>query len=179
MQVKIPKLLHEIHGEVTTLSSLVFIYTIAIVAAISIYFYSNSFGFIFWKQLLLLLLTLDIAGGVVANSTKSTREYYDKQPKLRVTFIILHVLQPLALWAIFQNNFVSISAVYAYTLFSCLFINSIKNYDNRKRIAFLLTIIGILFLILLSSSIGILEILLVLYMVKLIFGFSVGTSNRY
>lgn len=172
-EIKIPKVLRELHGEKATLSSLILVYLAAF--AISAIALTQFIPLMLplWKLILATVVFLDIGGGVVANLASSTNQYYQQNPKLRLIFLATHVLQPLLLMVVFPQNTAYFVFVLIYTLGSSFFINLIKDRELQQNTAAVLVSIGICQSFLFPLPIPFLYAFAPLFMVKLMFGFSV------
>ena len=86
--IKIPKYLQELHGKRSSLISLVLVYTNALLFALFFLYKIQPLDLAVWKNILLLILVADIAGGAVANFTTSTRKYYKDNKNLQFPFLL-------------------------------------------------------------------------------------------
>lgn len=173
--VTIPKFFHEVLGTRSTVWELVIIGIFSLVTSTllltSTYFEWKSLEV--YRVLVIVLLTLDISGGVIANFTLSTNNYYAKRPKARLVFIALHV-QPLILAIVAGNYFLPCIFVWCYTVISSLIINSMVKHPLQKFVGGFFTMSGLFALLLFFNSVPkFLFILLVFYLIKVVFSFSV------
>lgn len=172
-EISLPKALHELHGERTRLSTLALVYLAGLAAAGVVAWQLLSAGLAAWQIALASLLFLDIGGGVVANLSTSTNQYYQRKPGLRVTFLLLHILQPALLALAF-------SAVLPYTIFTAgftlgtaLLVNTAKDTEFQQNIAAALLTGGICLSFLFALPHPVLYAFAPLFMIKLILGFAV------
>jgi len=172
-EIKIPKFLHELHGERSKLSTTLLIYLSALFVGAALVLSLGYLNLPLWKNLLLFFLFFDIAGGVVANLSSSTNLYYQKKKGLRVAFIIFHVVQPVLLAVVFPEIIAYALFVYLYTLVASLIVNAIKNKESQQNLAAFFLVIGILGSAFCILPAVILYIFAPLYMTKIILGFSV------
>ncbi|MGO1922237.1 MAG: hypothetical protein ACTH14_00255 [Jeotgalicoccus sp.] len=170
----IPKILHELFGKRTTKVELtiVLISCIVISSFLLIHTYSEWSDLTVWKKILLLLLTVDITGGVVANITKATNEYYQASQKARLVFLAIHV-QPLLLGWLF-GNFILCVTVWVVTTVTALFITNLSGKGVQRTAGMAVALTGVCFLIVLPDIHLILNSLLALYILKLAFSFAVN-----
>lgn len=124
-----------------------------------------------WKKILL-LLTLDISGGVVANITKATNEYYQASQKARIVFLAIHI-QPLLLGWLF-GNFLLCVTVRVVTTMAAMFITNLSGKGVQRTAGMAVTLTGVCFLIIMADTHLILNSLLALCMLKLSFSFAVN-----
>lgn len=176
-KIKVPKTLHDLFGRETTLPDLfaVFIgsFSLTILTLTFIWEVDLSFA----KKVVLTLLAFDIGGGVVANFTEGTNNYYAESLKKRNLFVLIHVLQPLLLAWIYQSNLIAILIVSGFTLISTFCIINIKENNIQRVIASTLLLIGIFLIHLLNFSDQLLQVILIVYSVKLILSFAVNWTS--
>ena len=175
-KVKIPRLLHPLHGESTTLFELIITYAMGIGMAIAMYLFTYSLTLSIGKRLILVLLTIDIAGGVMANFTFSTKTYYMQRSKLGRLYLPLHMVQPLVLSYVFSSDLRQIIGISLYAILSAWLVRLIKSILVQRMAALMLYTMGILFLHWLSLSIAALSVLFSWFMLKLIVGFALRSS---
>jgi len=165
--IQIPKMLHEIHGEISNVRDISITHVIAIVSTVMVLMLGGqSLSFI--QQILLGILTYDLVGGVVANFSYSTSVYYAAQPRKRMGFIALHLLQPTLLSFVFQEDILIVISMSAYILFSSIVVNGMKSANRQVMTGAFFSILGITLLQLpLFMGTPILEFLLVIFLLKL------------
>lgn len=171
--IKIPKLFQELHGEKSKISTVILVYLTGIISGYITIVDLLKFNLEIWKYLLLGIVVVDIAGGVVANLSSSTNSYYKDKKKLRIIFLLVHFIQPLILYFIFPNSMFFFMFLFFYTIISALFINMLKEAEDQQNIASALLTIGAILSVLIKTDYFIINIIGVLYMIKLILGFSV------
>jgi hypothetical protein len=176
-KIKVHKLLHELFGRETTRLDLfaILIGSIALTIAVQIRCLDSELSVM--KKMLLAFLTLDIGGGVIANFTEGTNNYYSESLKRRYLFILVHVLQPLILAWIFPKSILTISVFTLYTLINALIITSIKKNTTQRIIAITMLLIGILLTYFFSFSNPMLQLISIVFLIKLILAFSVNWKN--
>ena len=172
--VAVPKVLQELHGETANLINIVLVYVIGIISAVLSLFELFPKNIESWKLILTFILFIDITGGVISNMTFATNEYYHKRPKLKKYFIVAHVIQPLLFSIMYFEYWSYMLFIYLFTMIACFTLFKIKSSDIQRTISSSFLIIGIVvtsyffkFNLLSIMVIG------VLYMLKLILGFSV------
>ncbi|MCW9705729.1 hypothetical protein [Fodinibius salsisoli] len=172
-KVTIPKVLHEFHGTKASIPDLILTYLAACIAASVVYFFIPA-DFVLWKQIMLILLALDIGGGVVANFTEGTTRYHENNPKLRLFFIApLHLVHPAILVILFPTQ-MGIIAINATLIIACTYsVNAIKGYKLQKAVAPLLLLLVIAINIVSQIPDPIISFLLILLAVKLILAYAV------
>lgn len=175
-KMKVHKSLYELFGRETTSLDLLLILFGSITLTIAAQILCLGIELPLTKKVLLAFLTLDIGGGIIANFTDGTNNYYAESVKRRYLFIAIHILQPLILSWIFPNDFYSIFSLAIYALASS-FIISIKKTGNQKTLAATMLLIGVVLMFLFNFSSQALQLILLIYSVKLILAFSVNWTN--
>lgn len=173
--VEIPKFFHEIFGKRSTVLELALTLSacIGISALILLYTYSEWIRLGLWRGIGMILLALDINGGVIANFTRSTNDYYKSKPKGRILFLLIHV-QPIILAVLFGDYFIPCMIIWAYTIASAFVVNSLMQHPAQKSIAAVFTAVGMCILILFFSSLPrLLLITLMFFLWKVAFSFAV------
>lgn len=178
--VNVPKFFHEVFGKKSTVLELFL--SISFSIAISIFLLTFTYlewkDFETWKIILIMLLALDITGGVIANFTLSTNNHYKAHPKARLIFILMHV-QPMLLALLLWNYFVPCSYVWAYTVVSALIVNALLKHPAQKTIAAVLAAIGSCTTLIFFTYIPkFLLIILLLYIIKVVFSFAVDHYSQ-
>jgi hypothetical protein len=172
-EINIPKALQELHGRRTSLFSLILVYVCSLTITLIVSCYALPKGFPVWKTILFVLATLDIAGGVIANYTNSTNQYYQEKSNLRIPFICLHVIHPILFMILFPTDSTLFIFMGVYAIVSCFILNVIRNRENQRLIAVFLVTIGITIVFAIPCNINFLRLLPILFFLKLILGFSV------
>lgn len=172
--VKIPKYLQELLGEeISRLELLLTLFSSIAVSGLLLFLTFDEWGTLtLWRQILLVLLTVDITGGVVANFSASTNDYYKTRPKARLKFILFHI-QPLLLAFLLGSNYAVSMAVLIYTLVAALLVNYLYTNVKQKVIAATLVFVGITALLLLAKAPVVLMALFAMHIFKVVFGFAV------
>lgn len=172
-EINIPKALQELHGEKTRLSSLILVFFTALVVGGVALWQVIPLGLAAWKVILAVVVFLDVGGGVVANLTSSTNQYYQKKAALRPFFLATHVVHPLVLMLVFPQNSVFLLFVMVYTLTSAFGVDLIKDREQQQTFAAVLVGMGVCFALLFPLSFSFLYAFAPLFMLKLILGFAV------
>src|SRR5690625_2772914 len=170
--IKVPKLFRELFGERTTKAELTIVLLTCLMLSTLLlgYNYDEWGGLVIWKSELILMLTLDITGGVIANLTEGTNRYYREKKKMRIIFLIIHIQPLLVGWLL--GKFHGGLAVWAGTILFTVIIQRLKGGILRSA-GMAAAAVGILLLITISGMSFLLNALLALYMVKLMFSFAV------
>lgn len=168
--LKIPKFLHELHGEEASILSIFLVYVTGIAFAIFCVMMSPAFLHGYYKWVLA-AMALDIGGGVVSNLSQGTAEYYGKRPGTRWIFILVHGLHPVILWILFSYmNGILIIGVLILTFTTA--VNSLSDLSDQRLVSACLFVITLMLINLLVT--GFLPVLfLTVFAMKLIVGFGV------
>lgn len=130
------------------------------------------------KKIILTILALDIAGGVVANFTTGTNNYYAESLRKKYLFVLFHLLQPSILIWIFPSELLAILGVSLFTLTSSIIVLSIKKHYNQRIIAITLLLLSFILSTLLNYTDTLTQMIMQLFSIKLILAFSVNwTAN--
>lgn len=172
-EINVPKALQELHGEKSMLSTIIMVYFAGIIAASVFIFALLPLKLPVWKYILIAVLMIDIAGGVVANLSTPTNQYYQKNRKLRIVFLSLHFIQPLVFFIIFPDFLAFFVFLFIYTIACAIIVNAFKNKELQQNIAAIFVVAGVVLTFLFKIEPIILYSVAPLFMTKLILGFSV------
>jgi len=179
-KLKIPKTVHELFGEEQIKSELIIIVVFSICSFLALVIGTQDewIGLQWYKIVLLFVLLLDVLGGVAANLSTGTNQYYLKSSQKRWIFIAIHV-QPFIFAWIFQSDFFAALLVWAYTIGSSAIVNLLLGKEYQRILAGALLGFGVLAFVLLDFQLPrVITIIYMLYMFKLIFGFSVNHQQE-
>jgi hypothetical protein len=172
-EIELPKFLHDLHGERARVSTLIATYLSGLLCASVAAWQFALAGLPVWKIALGALIFLDIGGGVVANLSSSTSQYYRERPKLRLPFLALHIIHPAALAMLFP--FALSYFIYAgvVTLAGAALVNAVKDEELQQNLAALLIVVGCAFSFGFRFDMPSLYLFAPLFLVKLVLGFAV------
>lgn len=177
--IQIPKFLHELFGTQQNRCELVLILLFTITSTLlAAWLTAPYWQTLTWYQnLVLWLLFLDISGGVVANLSEGTNNYYNARPKARWLFIAIHI-QPLILAFVMESPIYVALAVWLYTLISASIINSLRTMVYHRLLAGALLAMAIIGYVLSGVSLPMpITLIYILYMIKVIYSFSVDHTG--
>jgi hypothetical protein len=178
LKFKVHRLFHELFGrETTTFDLLAIVIASLSFAGLTLVLKWNANISIF-KLIILTILTLDIAGGVVANFTTGTTNYYAESLRKRYFFVLFHLLQPSILIWIFPNELQAILVISIFTLISSIIVLNINKHYTQRITAITLLLLSFVLSILLNYSDPLLQIIMQLFSIKLILAFSVNWSSN-
>jgi hypothetical protein len=177
--IQIPKFLHELFGTQQNRSELVLIILFTITSTLLVAWLTASYWqtLTWYQNLVLWLLFLDISGGVVANLSEGTNNYYNARPKARWLFIAIHI-QPLLLAIVLESPIQIALAVWLYTLISASIINHLRAMVYHRLLAGALLATAIIIYVLNGVTLPIpITLIYILYMMKVIYSFSVDHTG--
>jgi hypothetical protein len=176
-KIKVNRFLSELFGrETTTFDLLAIIISSVSFAALTLILKWNA-DISILKKIILAILALDIGGGVVANFTTGTNNYYNESLSKRYFFVFFHLLQPLILIWIYPSDILVITGVSLFTLTSSIIVLNFKKHNTQRLIAVTLLLLCILLTPLLNYSDRLLQLTMLLYSIKLILAFSVNWTS--
>lgn len=140
--------------------------------ALSFQFPTMYQGIPLWRSTLAFILIFDIFSGCLANFTVSTSNYYATRGGKRWVFIAIHV-HILLVAALLGTSLWQSFAVWLYTVTGAAIVNAIRGC-NQLFVGGLLLSLGIGWLPVLASSEPYMLIISLLFMLKVLFSFSVN-----
>lgn len=143
--VRVPRLLHVLHGEETTLGDLVVTWVVALGTALVIVLRPGTrpVATRWWEIAIVAAIGADIAAGVVATFTAGTDRFYAARPRLRIVFLLLHVIQPTLLFFIIGGPVEVWAVVPAFAIVSALVVNALPG-RHQATLAAALTVAGVM-----------------------------------
>jgi hypothetical protein len=177
-KIKVHKFLGELFGrETTTFDLLAIIISSVSFAGLTLLVKWNA-DITVIKKIILTILALDIAGGVVANFTTGTNNYYAESLRRRYLFVLFHLVQPSILIWIFPSELLAILGVSIFTLTSSIIVLSIKKHYNQRIIAISLLLLSLILSNLLNYNDPLTKMIIQLFSIKLILAFSVNWTTN-
>lgn len=174
--IKIPKFFHEILGEEQKKIELILIMIFAILSSVFLvlFYYDSLAELPFLNQMVLILLTLDITGGVVANLSYGTDHYYSTRKQARYVFIAIHI-QPILIFIFAQLPLWIGLVLWAYTILCALILERYKNNQSQKVLAGFTFFTGLLIVFGLQNILTtFVLVIMLLYLFKVLYSFSVN-----
>lgn len=177
-KIQVHKFLGEVFGRETTTFDLLAIIISSVSFAVLTLFVKWNADITIIKKIILTILALDIGGGVVANFTTGTNNYYAESLRKRYLFVLFHLLQPSILIWIFPSELIAILGVSLFTLTSSIIVLNIKKQYNQRIVAITLLLLSLILSTLLSYTDPLSQIIMHFFSLKLILAFSVNwTAN--
>jgi membrane glycosyltransferase len=173
-KIQVHKFLGEIFGRETTTFDLLAIIISSVSFAVLTLFVKWNADITIIKKIILTILALDFGGGVVANFTTGTNNYYAESLRKRYLFVLFHLLQPSILIWIFPSELLAILGVSLFTLTSSIIVLNIKKHYNQRIMAITLLLFSLFLSTLLNFTDPLTKMLTQLFSIKLILAFSVN-----
>ena len=142
--IKIPKALHEVHGESASLLDLILPHGLSIISSIYLLNTASDADFGIVKSFLLFILTYDLIGGVIANFTEGTSRFYAANTGRRIKFIALHILQPTIMWYLFKDHANLVLFTSLFTVGAAILVNQIKPLRKQLVVSGTLVLMGLI-----------------------------------
>lgn len=172
--VRMPAILHEVFGETQSPAEIAAILGFGIaVPSLLAALEPGLFGAVSgWRAVLAFVLMFDVAAGCVANFTRGTSDYYAARPAHRWVFIAIHLHLPLIALALGAQIPLAL-AVWVYTVAAAAAVNLAAGRPLQMLLGGLLLAGGIVGVSLLVAPAPAFQMLSILFMVKVLFAFSV------
>lgn len=174
-KLKVPKLFRILHGKETNIAELLLIYGIAISTPVILYFTTRSGlpALSRWRTLLLFFIVADLAGGIIANLSYGTTAFYEKRQWRKAVFILFHAAHPAAIYLLTKEQLPFLIFTAGITiLFS--FITAFAFRQPRQQFfGFIAVCVSVAFGFILFGATPFFRVVSILYMLKLVYSFSV------
>lgn len=125
-----------------------------------------------WKAILFMLMAFDIFAGAIGNFTKSSQTYYKNKAKKRVMFYFEHLIH-IGLIALAVDYIWYVFGLLAYTIIAGLFVNYTDSLKQQEINAAVVILLGLILFHVIFSAPQILIWLPSVFLIKIIFGFSI------
>ena len=177
-RLKTPFWLRPLHGYSTTRGELLLVYSTAVAFAslVLISIQDRLVGLSALQIAILVMVSLDLAGGAVANLCPGTRTYWrSRTVSLRLFFLAAHALHLLGLAFVFPEAAVSATLAYLWMLASGTIL--ILTGNTSVPLALSLVLVGAAVIQLPQGLEPAASLLLSVFLAKLVFSFSGGPKN--
>lgn len=174
--MNVPHLFHVLYGEKATKKAVYgsLLFGLIFTLFIAVIFWQPLSNLSLWQTIIILVLAFDIFAGIPANFSEGTNLYYQQRPRLSFVFIILHV-QPMVLMLLSGESWLLGLYVYALMLATSTLTRSIKGLTKQTFFGFFFTLITIALLLTYFQPLPTyIDLILIGYNIKLIYGFSVN-----
>jgi hypothetical protein len=170
VKVKIPAVLWKLHGRQAYRTDLVLTYLAALLVMIfCTVFIPAPPG---WRMIVLVIISLDVGGGVISNFTQGTIDYYRESDLSPHAFIWLHLIQGMALALVYWQALWGILAVVGLTLTFASIVVSLRDTPFRPSTGLFAMVLLLLAVVALPALPVPGLVLLILLGLKLIVGFA-------
>ncbi|MBS4538057.1 hypothetical protein GOQ27_06260 [Clostridium sp. D2Q-11] len=179
-KMKVPKSLHELMGKETTKFEFMYILGFAIASTLVIAWIARTEldVLIIWKAIFMIILMIDIFGGVIANLSYGTNEHYSQSNKRRIIFISIHV-QPLLMMLISGGHNIPFVIIWIFAVVSAFLINAIRENPAQRVIGLSLSIVGLFMVSQFANELPFYIIaMLSMYIIKVVFSFPVNHYRK-
>ena len=173
-KIKVHRFFRELFGRETTSFDLLAILIGSVSLAGIILFFKWNADFSVIKKTVLTILALDIGGGVVANFTSGTNNYYAESLSKRYIFILFHLAQPSLLIWIFPSELVAILGVMLFSLACSIIVLRLNSPKNQRIIAVTLLLLTMILSALLNYTDPMAQLIMQFFSIKLILAFGVN-----
>ncbi|HAX02965.1 MAG: hypothetical protein A2Y45_05990 [Tenericutes bacterium GWC2_34_14] len=174
-EIQIPKAFQPFLGEKITVNALILVVVFSLgMTLLTLYIAKPLFEALpVLNQVLLILIMIDVYGGIVANFFPSVKAYYDLHPFMKKVFVFLHVHPFIIIWLSgleFRIAFI----LYAVIIGSHVLVRLMKKRNHQELLAIFFNLLAaVLIYDTLQPIPAYLSLLLFALFVKLIYGFSV------
>jgi len=177
--LKVPKMLHDVLGEETTLLNILLIalLTVFIMAALLLRSSETFAEAGLFKGGIAFLLIADIIAGAIANFTKGTNDFYAQRPLNRWIFIAIHV-QPLLLAWLLKSSLMEAFVIWITVIVSASITNLLSGRSFQRVVGAFFMGIGVFLVLALTQNDDIVLLTANLFFViKVVFSFSVNHES--
>ncbi len=173
--MRVPRILHLLHGESATAFDLLLAYGVGAVFGVLalVFAWSRVEGLAWWKALLLFLVAADVSGGAVMCFAPGTDRYYASRAGLRWLFIFGHIVEPLLLFLLFGGRPGYWAFLYVYTVAAACLVNVMPDGGRQQATAVSLVVVGTVIALPIGLATPFLAWFGPVYMLKMILAFAV------
>jgi hypothetical protein len=174
-RLKTPSWLRPLHGYSTTPGELLLIYSTAVAFAtlVLISIQDRLAGLSALQVAILVMVSLDLAGGAIANLSNGTRTYWrSRNTSLRLLFLAVHVVHGIAIAFVFPEAAASVIVAYIWMVVTGSVLILTRN--TSVPLALALAVTGAATIHLPQGLEPASSLLLSIFLVKLVFSFAGG-----
>ncbi|MCJ8313154.1 MAG: hypothetical protein HRU38_13615 [Saccharospirillaceae bacterium] len=177
--INIIKSMHDVFGLKQSVFSILAIFSFSLLSSIWLLFIGWDFfsELTLWKTIIALVVILDINAGLIANFTKGTNDFYQNNPKNRWVFISIHIHILIVAWLFEIENYAAVIISWAATILVASMINMLKNsawVSLHRIVAAMCLGLGLILIMSLNWSNLLLQIVVMLFYIKVAYSFSVN-----
>ena len=177
--MKTPSWLRPLHGYSATQGELTIVYLTAVAFAslVLVSIQERSPGLVPLQVALLVLVSLDLAGGAVANLSKGTRAYWrSRSITLRLLFLAVHAFHAIGIAYVFPEAAAAVVVAYIWMVVTGSVLILTRN--TSVSLALALVVIGAAAIHLPQRLESAPSLLLTVFLIKLVFSFSGGPNEQ-
>lgn len=177
--LKVPSWLRPIHGYSTTPGelSLAYLTAGAFTSLVMISIQDRLAGLSQFQATILVVVSLDLAGGAVANLSQGTRTFWrSRTVNLRLFFLAVHAIHGIAIAFIFPEAATAVAVAYIWMVIAGSALIVTRN--TSVPLALALVLLGAAAIHLPQGLEPATSLLLTVYLVKLVFCFSGGSREQ-
>ena len=173
--MRIPSWLRLLHGYSATLGELLLVYSTAVVFAslVLISIQDRLAGLSALQVAILVMVSLDLAGGAIANLSHGTRTYWQsRNTNLRILFLAVHAIHGIGIAYVFPEAAAAVAVAYMWMVVAGSVL--ILTRKTSVPLALALVVIGAAAIHLPQGLELATSLLLSVFLVKLVFSFAAG-----
>lgn len=177
--MRVPTILRPLHGESTTPGQLALVYLTAVAfASLVLISIQDRLAVLSVLQVgVLVMVSLDLAGGAVANLSQGTRTYWrSRNTSLRLLFLAVHAIHGIGIAYVFPEAPAAVAVAYIWMVVAGSVL--ILTHNTSAPLALALVVIGAAAIHLPQGLESATSLLLTVYLVKLVFSFSGGPKEQ-
>ena len=177
--MRVPTILRPLHGESTTPGELALVYltAVAFLSLVLISIQDRLAGLSALQIAILVMVSLDLAGGAVANLCQGTRTYWrSRNTSLRLLFLAVHAIHGIGIAYVFPEAPAAVAVAYIWMVVAGSVL--IVTHNTSAPLALALVVIGAAAIHLPQGLESATSLLLTVYLVKLVFSFSGGPKEQ-
>lgn len=173
-KINIHPQLHDVFGEQQSLIELLLIILFGLSVPAVLYYLNADYlnNIATWKIVVAMVFIADIAAGCVANFTKSTNNFYATRAKHRWIFIGIHFHILIVAFGL-ETDLYNAGIIWVYTMVGASIVNLSKGSTAHVFVGGFILSFGLTLSLLLPNVHPIMTIIQALFMLKVIFSFSV------
>jgi hypothetical protein len=178
-RLKTTSWLRPLHGYSTTPGELLLIYStaVAFAALVLISIQDRLAGLSALQVAILVMVSLDLAGGAIANLSNGTRTYWQSRNiSLRLLFLAVHAIHGVGITFVFPQAAASVAVAYIWMVIAGSVLIVTRN--TSVPLALALVLLGSAAIHLPQGLESATSLLLTVYLVKLVFCFCGGPNEQ-
>ena len=178
-KLRVPTIFRPLHGESTTPGELALVYLTAVAfgSLVLISIQDRLAGLSALQIAILVMVSLDLAGGAVANLCQGTRTHWrSRNISLRILFLAVHAIHGIGIAYVFPEAAAAIAVAYTWMVVAGSVL--ILTRKTSVPLALALAVIGAAAIHLPQGHESAAGLLLTVFLIKLVFSFSGGPAAQ-